>query len=452
MKRAAVALVLSLVPLIVMAQTAPADFARGAGIRTEGGSIFRVLLPDDLYETVVRADLGDIRVLNATGAEVPHTLRRVPLPAAADAEWRAVPSFPMSAVQTGGPARTQVRVDANGAVLEVTGDAARKATTAYLVDVSAIDDPVLRLALTWTAPAGVTFLARVMVQASNDLDAWRTLVASAALAQLRRDTFVLTQNEIELPESAGRTRYLRISWPTELAAATLTAVRVRPRTAAAPAEIRWRTLSPAGAEPSGPPLYDARAQLPVEYVDLEFQDVSDAAEVTVLSRATPEAAWQARHRGLFYSLQEATGAIRSEPARTAPTLDRYWSLQRADGREWAPARAPRLKVGWHPHEIVFVAQGAAPFTLAYGSARVGPADAPVEALLARLDESDRTNQVRTATLDSPRTLGGADALTPPTPVRRLVLWGVLVAAVVVLAFLAFRLFRDTNTADRRPIA
>src|SRR5690606_10737290 len=117
----------------------------------------------DVYATVVRADLGDLRVLNAAGEAVPHTLRRA-RPAAAESEWRNAPSFPMSSAQSGRPARTQVRVDANGAVLEVTGDPERTATTAYLVDVSAIDQPLTRLSLTWSAPAGVTFLSRVSVE------------------------------------------------------------------------------------------------------------------------------------------------------------------------------------------------------------------------------------------------------------------------------------------------
>jgi hypothetical protein len=447
-RRAITAIVFSVLPVVVLAQHTPTDFARGAAIRAEGGSLFRVPLPDDVYETVVRPDLGDIRVLNAAGDAVPHTLRRPPRPAAAEAEWRTVPSFPMSAIQTGGPARTQVRVDANGAVLEVTGDPERKATSAYLVDVSTIEGPLTRIALSWNAPEGVTFLSRVTVQGTDDLDTWRTLVPSAALAQLQRDALVLTQNEIELP-GTGRAKYLRISWPNELAAVALTTVRARPRSATTQQEIRWRALSAVGTEPSGIILYDAQGHFPVEYVDLEFQDSSDAADATVRSRPAPESEWQIRHRGLFYSLQEASGGIRSEPAAMTSAADRYWSLQRT-GAGWAQARSPRLSIGWHPHELVFVAQGAAPYTLVYGSARVDAADAPVDALLARLDESDRIDQVRAATLEPARSLGGAAALTPPRPVRRFVLWGVLVAAVAMLALLAMRLFRESGRTDRPP--
>ena len=440
---------LSLLPTLAFAQVTPGDFARGADVGADAGSIVRLLLPDDVYATVTRPDLGDVRVFNAAGDVVPHTVRPAPLPAATTAEWRTVPSFPMSDLQSGASGRTQVRVDASGAVLEVITDRARQATTAHLVDVSAIDAPLSRLALSWTAPAGFTFLARVTVQGSNDLNTWRALVGSTAIAQLQRDAFTLTQNEIELPEAAERARYLRIAWPKELSPVMLTSVQVRPRATAGLPEIRWRTLTADHAESSAV-VFDAQGLFPVEYVDLDFADSADAVSVTVRSRLMPSSVWQVRHSGVFYSLQETNGAVRSEPARIARTTERYWSLERTGGETWPIARAPRLKVGWHPNELVFVAQGPAPYTLAYGSARVAAADAPLDALIESLDEAERARQVRVGTLAPPRSLGGAEALIPAPPLRRALLWTILGVAVVVLAWLAIRTFRDTNTADPAP--
>jgi hypothetical protein len=445
-------LCLAAVPALVRAQVSSADFARGADVQAEAGGIVRLPLPDDVYATVTRADLGDVRVLNADGNVVPHTLRPAPPPAAADAEWRAAPSFPMSELPTGASGRTQVKVDASGAVLEVITDSARQTTAAHLVDVSAIDEPLSRLELRWNAPAGVTFLSRVSVQGSNDLNTWRTLVGSAAIAQLQREAFTLTQNEIELPQTGERSRYLRISWPKELSPVTLTSVRVRPRPTAGQAEIRWQTVSADQdhTEPSGVVVYDVHGLFPVEYIDLDFADAADAVSVSVRSRAAPSSAWQIRHRGLFYSLQEATGAIRSEPARIAPAAERFWSVERAGGEAWPPARLPRLKIGWQPHELLFVAQGPPPYTLVYGSARVAAADAPLDALLESLDEAERARQVRVGTPAPARDLGGAAALTPAPPVRRAILWTILAVAVGVLAWVAIRTFRDTGAPDSAP--
>lgn len=451
MIRAAAALLVC-APLVVLAQTPLSDFARGAEIRIDGGgSIFRVGLPDELYETVTRGDLADIRVLNAAGEAVPHAVREAPRGRDLAAEWRAVPAFPMSETEPGRSARTQVRIDSDGTVLEVTDDGATGTrVNAYLLDATAIKEPLARIALSWEASAGVTFLARVSVLRSDNLDAWQTIVPSAAIAQLQRETHTLTQNEIELPAGSERARYYRISWPQELASVTVTAVRVRPRDASAEREIRWKTLGAERVDTAGIAHYDARGVFPVEYVDLEFQDPTDAASVTVRSRPDTSGDWGLRHVGVFYALRESDTQLRSQTARVTPTTDRHWTLETARRDGWSRERPPRLKIGWHPHELLFLAQGAAPYTLVYGSVRTQAAEAPVDAILSSLTDSDRTNRVRLATLGPSRSLGGDAALHPPIPLRQLALWGVLVIAVAALAFVAVRLFRDTTSGAPPP--
>jgi hypothetical protein len=431
-------------PVVVVAQTTLNDFARGVEIRAdEGGTIFRVLLPDDVYDTTTRSDLADLRVVNAAGESVPHALRRAPRPSA-DTEWRAVPSFPMKE-QRGLAATTQVRIGRDGSVLAVTGDSTgSRVTTSYLLDASALEVPIDRVSLAWEAGPGVSFLAQVGVQGSDDLNRWRTIVASAAIAQMQRDGFGLSRNEIELPASSERIKYLRISWPKEMSAVVVKSARVRLSAGVPRPEIRWKTLSAGEVDAAGVAHYDARAMAPVQYIDIEFADPTDVGTITVRSRGNPASAWVTRHVGLFYALQESGGTIRSEFARTAPSMDRYWSLETTREGGWKKDRAPSLKVGWHPLELVFLAQGPRPYTLAYGSTRVGPSEAPVDSLLASLDDVDRASQVRLATVAESRTLGGPAALEPVLPWRRIALWGVLVAAVTALALLAMRVLRDTK--------
>jgi hypothetical protein len=444
--RLSVVLIVLCLQACARAQVTTNDFARGAEIREGGGTIFRLALPDDVYQTVTRPDLGDLRVLNASGMAVPHTLREAPVPASEDAEWRTVPSFPMTYVQSASGARTQVRVDAKGAVLEVTNGADRRLTTAYLVDASGLEQPATRIALTWQAAPEVTFLAHVSVQGSDDLDRWRTLVPSAAIAQLKRESYTLNQSEIELP-ATGRVKYLRISWPRELAAVTLTGVRVLPRANDRQPETHWKTFGAEHVDSAGAALYDTRGVFPVQYVDVEFVDAADVARINVRSRPAAESDWMLRHTGLFYALRESNDALRSRPARILRIADRYWRLDAGREGNWTHDTAPRLKLGWHPHEIVFVARGPAPYMLVYGSGRVSATDAPVDALLASLGESDLASRVGQATLGDAHDLGGASALSVAPPYRRLALWGILVVAVVALGFVALRTFRETNTAS-----
>ena len=444
MRRLSSALLLAAVPAIVLAETGPADFARAATIRTgPDAQIFKVRLPDDVYLTVTRPDLGDLRVFNAAGEALPHTLRTVP-PTQKDAEWRKVPVFAMSERQAGPVARTHVRVGSDGTVLEVTGDtSARRAITAWLVDATSVDRSPARMILTWEAGNHAPFLARVSVLGSNDLTRWDTLVPSAAIAQLKHESATLARNEIELPASNARTRYLQITWPGELAGVTLTGVQLQPPPTVTDVEVRWRTLTAAGSRANGQVQYDTGGVFPVEYVQVEFSDAADVAHLDVRSRALSSRDWVLRHAGFFYALADPSGTVRNSPARIARTTDRYWSLERANARSRQPGREPRIQIGWYPHELVFVRQGSPPYTLAYGNARAVAADAPVDTLLATLSSDERDGQVMTATLEEPRTVAGGSALKPAP--RRIVLWVILLTVVAVLAVLAMRIFRESES-------
>ena len=44
-------------------------------LKKETGPVQTVLVPDELYRRVRRSDLGDVRVFNASGADVPYAIR-----------------------------------------------------------------------------------------------------------------------------------------------------------------------------------------------------------------------------------------------------------------------------------------------------------------------------------------------------------------------------------------
>ena len=446
MSRILTALIVLLVTASMRAQTGPRDFARGIEVSTDaGGAIFRVMLPRDVYLTTRQPNLEDLRVFNASGTPVPTTIRRVASTSAVKEELVSVPIFPMYTKAAAGLGTSaQVRIDRQGAVVEVSGNrAAGEMLTSYLVDVSSVKEPLAGLQLDWQAREDAGFLGHVRVEGSDDLNQWRTLQPAVAVAQMRQGSFTITQRNIEL--SGARARYLRLWWPRELQAAGLTSVQVRPQRSAPSVEPRWEILTPAPVPGSpGDVSYDTGGHFPVERVDLEFADATDAAHVTVSSRADPSEELRTRHSGLFYTLTEATTRLASAPASISRTDERYWTVETARDGGWG-GRPPRLKLGWYPQELLFVARGDGPYTLAYGSGRVSSADAPIDAVLANLRDGDQ-GRIRDATLGAPYDLGGAEMLAAPRSRRREVLWVVLVGAVLIFGGVALRLFRESSSS------
>jgi hypothetical protein len=427
----------------VGAQTGPRDFARGIEVRTDGeGALFRVMLPRDVYLVTTQPGLDDLRVFNASGTPVPISIRQVAPPAPGKEELISVPVFPLyTRAAAGLGTAAQVKIDTQGAVVEVSGNAASGETlTSYLLDASALKESIDAVSLDWQAPADASFLGHVRVEGSDDLNRWRTLQSSAAIAQMRQGSFTISQRDIEL--SGARARYLRVWWPMELRRAALVAARVRPQRNAPVVEPRWEILTPMPISGSpGSVSYDAGGRFPVERVDLEFADATDAASVMISSRADSSDDLRVRHSGLFYSLAEADTRLTNTPAVVTRTVDRYWHVETERDGGWG-GRPPRLKVGWYPQELLFVARGDGPYTLAYGSGRVRRDDGPIDAVLANLDEQSR-QRIREATLGAPYDLGGKEVLTAPRSWRREILWAVLIGAVAVLGALALRLFRES---------
>ena len=90
------AAILLLVPSMAAAGPRPTDFAYGIPLSLpEGGAVYRFTLPLEVYETVTRNDLADIRVFNGADSEVPHVLKQPKTNEMNTEVTKALPFFPL---------------------------------------------------------------------------------------------------------------------------------------------------------------------------------------------------------------------------------------------------------------------------------------------------------------------------------------------------------------------
>jgi hypothetical protein len=131
-----------------------------------------------------------------------------------------------------------------------------------------------------------------------------------------------------------------------------------------------------------------------------------------------------------------------------PTRQRYWDLT-LDASETTFTAAPRLQFSWQPDRLVFLAQGAGPYYLAYGSNRVAAPDFPIDQLFSSSAALTQPQPVQPGTAFM---LGGQAALAtrPPLPWKKYTLWGVLLLGVLLIGGLSFSLYRKLQeTAPRQ---
>ncbi len=425
----------------------PDDFAYGFDIRLkQQGAIYQLPLPERVYRTSTRIDLGDVRVYNAENRIVPYMLKHAEQTRKIKVPPMQPPFFPIYK-EPGQKVKSmslQIKTDSQGAIVEFDQDSSHvidEQPAGYLFDLSKLKTKAARLELTWPANSA-DFIVSVRLRYSNDLTHWQSLRDKATLVNMNYTGRRLINNEIELP--AVDARYLRVErlsggpFPV-LQSATLhfpEQIDEQPR--------QWFQVSALEPDQAGEYLFDTGGRFPVGRINLKLPQRNTLINGMLLSRPDKESPWQYRAAGNIYNLTINGVSLANPNFRIGGTGDRYWKLVINNGQELSGG-FPELSVGWRPHQLIFVAQGQPPYRLAFGSSIVESASFPVNSLLSEIQRDHTDIIVAEAKISDSFTLGGADRLQPPReslPWKQIILWLVLISVVVLLAFMAYRLYQQ----------
>jgi hypothetical protein len=435
-------------PSVASADLTEDDFAYGIRIEVPGGAAIGAMsLPEPVYQSAFRPDLGDLRVFNANGEPVPHMIRFAQA-LQADAPWRPLSFFPLpeaASPETGGY-RVFIRTGPDGAVVRVdpqTDKSSSQPSRTFLIDLSRTGRNLNQLRLQWQ-PGGDNLVATLAVDAGDDLAAWTPIVQRAAVSDIRYGGHRLLSNTVSLGSSTKRyLRLRRLDAGPPLALIRIDG-RARPEGRAAVRAFLKIDGQP-DPEVSGVFAYHTSGAFPVDRVNLVFDQANSMADAVIESRHDPDAGWTRRFKGLFYRIDVDGHPLTSAPRTVSITSDRHWRLS-VDASDSTIGNAiPRLEIGYRPHDLFFIVRGSGPFTLAFGSASVEPLKVNVAALFDGIGHQRENGIQRWVTPRGERiVLGGPGRLSPlpePLPLRRIVLWSILVAGVLVVAAMAWRLAR-----------
>jgi hypothetical protein len=418
----------------------PKDFAYGQlAFPERGAAAYRFTLPLAVYQNTVREDLADLRVFNGEGVVVPFSLSR---PAAQSLTHKtpiAVPLFPLhegAQILIDG---VHLSVNSAGSAVTLQTQNGTTASTAavrqYLLDARTLDATFSALQLGW--PDGAPgYTGRLSVEASDDLAAWRSVVAAAPIANLRSNGQTLIENRAEFAPTNAK--FWRLSWLGPPPNFELTSVFAEP--AASVTDPARAALEANGvADPKNPREYtfDLGAHPPVSRVNLLLPDPNSVFDVELSSRSSANAPWRMIVHSGFYRLKAPDAEQQNSLVAVNPDTDRYWRARILDAGN-SPQSPPRLRVEWIPNEVTFLAQGHAPFLLAYGNASAGSAEADWRHLPNSLE-------IAPAALGPVEVTGGTARLIAkpvPFPRMRVALWSVLLLAVLILGWMAYRIAKD----------
>lgn len=421
------------------------DYASGMSIRANYAQpMVEIVLTDDVYRAVTRADLGDLRVFNADGLPVPHAFCAAPSSLAPQVTEQSLLVFVLRGRDQVYTDNSRVAVETSSGTrvnVEESSPPAPEVVSGLIHIIDARPTQTLRaIRFDWRSPDGASEV-KVRIEASEDLDQWQTIVPVSTLLLAQQGDRELRRERIELP--IRKYAYLRVQRVGGGPPLILNSVTGEQVAAAEEIEPMWFNALHMASKEADVLYFDAQHAAPVTYARVRLAQQNSTVSVSLQSRPDEESAWLSRWTGESYLIVSDTVRRESPPAQFQATTDRFWRLQIL--KDPQVYRDSTLELGYRPAKLRFLAQGPSPFTVAFGSRRAEPAQPAVcDGLLANMSAADRERMIEQGFVDQFVPLGGADALKPlpkKTPAKVVVLWVVLVVGVALLAGMALSLLK-----------
>jgi hypothetical protein len=366
--------------------------ACGAGAQPlvlEGtGPYYRLTLPAAVYHYTAHPDLRDLRIRNAAGDAVPYSWLQAEGPAPL-AQTTTVPVFAASKPPASVP---------------------QSAPREWLLDMGRIQGRLLQAHIT-LAP-GTQGMFAVELEASDDLNHWRSLGPSQQLVVLDRAGQHVERLQLDL--QGQQARYVRLRWSNPEHTATVSAVSVDSvQDSWPPAPLDWSAPVLAHSCTVDACDYILPRGLPAHSLRLQLQQTNTLAPLRISAVLDAAAPAPARH-GLVHNPLFSLHALRhkhrtpvaSTHAQEVPLLDAVayrLSLQGTevtspdlplDGAAYPRLRVrttgpisalgaapPTLQLATPQRALVFLAQGKAPFTLQWAEQAAAGAALPLATVL-----------------------------------------------------------------------
>nr|WP_185160145.1 DUF3999 domain-containing protein [Pseudomonas sivasensis] len=435
--------------LAASAQEAPADFTHHVPLSVSGnGPWYRLELPLAVQLNARQADLGDVRVFNAAGEPQAYALsrqssQRTESRNVADVKW-----FPLYAADTQESLPGVVmKTTTEGTLVEIKPSSAAKpgmqVLRGWVLDASAIKAPLQQLSLDWSREQ--EGFQRFSIEASDDLQRWEPW-GEGQVARLSFADERVEQHDVSLPGRSAR--YLRLVWKGQAAPLLTSAKLVSATRSSLPMPLVWSQPLAGTRLKAGEYSWQLPTGLSVERLRIELKQPNTLAPVTLAGRSDAKQLWQPLNNGLLYRLTQNGQDVVQDELQLPGQVVTELKLQVDERGGGLGADAPALRFAVRATQLVFLARGEPPFSLALGNASVKAASLPLSTLIPDYS-AERLN-----TLGQAKVVGDVAVASPVVVAavedgpnwKKLGLWAVLLLGVAALGAMAYSLLRKPPAA------
>ncbi|MGH8449899.1 DUF3999 domain-containing protein [Pseudomonas sp.] len=426
----------------VYAQEGPADFTTQVPLAVSGsGPWYRVELPLALQLSARQADLSDVRVFNAAGEPQAYALSRQSAQRTESRDVADVKWFPLYAAdaQEALPG-VVMKSTAEGTLLEVrpATKTDKQVLRGWVLDASGIKAPLQQLSLDWSREQDG--FQRFSIEASDDLQHWESW-GDGQVARLSFADERVEQHDVSLPGQSAR--YLRLVWQGQAAPQLTSAKLVSATSSSLPMPLVWSQPLSGVRLKAGEYSWQLPTGLHVERLRIELKQPNTLAPVTLSGRREVNQAWQPLSNALLYRLTQNGQDVVQDQLQLPGVAVGELKLQVDERGGGLGVEAPALSFAVRATQLVFLARGEPPFTLALGNASVKAANLPLSTLIPDYS-SERLKSLGQAVVT-----GEAVVKTPAVAVspevggdwKKFGLWAVLLLGVAALGAMAYSLLR-----------
>jgi hypothetical protein len=423
----------------------------------------RLLLPAEVLVRLQSPAYADLRIFNAAGQPVPMALASVPTPTSTQEHSVKLPAYPILGAEGAAAAgleglslRIEERQGKRVVQLNTGGSTASAAAPqkvlGALLDARKLKEPVAAMTLDADLPVGqpVTF----NVQASKDLKNWRPLADTVLYrADASASAASLGDTRLDLSMADLKDHYLRISWGS--AAVTVRGATLLTSQSTAVRQRVSATMATPALTSAHELVFALPFATPVAALRITPQGSNVLVPIRVLGRKHREQPWALLASSVVYRLGAAGKEQASGPVDLQGASVREVKIE-ADAKTPGFAAAPEITLQFEPAQLVFLASGQGPFTLAAGQASAAAAFLPMASLIPNY-QSSQENALPLAQADVAKADVTGGGLAGPLvagspqgdglPTRSLVLWGILLLGVLALAGMAWGLLKQTKKTD-----
>lgn len=432
------------------AQDKAADFASQTPLTVSGeGPWYKLELPLAVQLSARQAGLGDLRIFNTQGQPMAYAFAREPAVIETQAEPVAVKWFPLYSTQEASDSAPGIRIErsSNGTLIEVQPlgaiEAGEEVLRGWLLDTSAVKAPLEQLIIDWSTER--EGFQQFSIEASDDLQSWQPW-GEGRVARLSFADEVVEQREVGLP--GLNARYLRLLWPAEQNAPTLTAAQIvsaRPESPALP--LSWSPPVGGSLARPGEYVWQLPVSLPLQRVSIDIDQPNSLAPGTLYGRVETSQPWQVLGSSLLYRLTQNGQEVVQNEIQLDGQAVRQLKLEVDERGGGLGEQVPKLRFAMQTTQVVFLARDKGPFTLAIGNPAATASNLPLATLIPDLNPQTLTTLGKAVpvTAKAPDLSTPVPVAVPTTDYKRLSLWAILLLGALLLAWMAWSTLRAARS-------